>query len=68
MYYDKNKQINYQNFTLEDTQFPSVLKSTDFTIYELREALELLVREDMAEREMTNMLMGQVRLKSSDPE
>jgi len=61
MYYDKNKQTNYQNFTLEDTQFPSVLKSTDFTIYEFREAPELLVREDMAEREMTNMPMGQVR-------
>ena len=61
IYYDRNKQTNDQNFTLEDTQFPSVLKSTDFTIYELREALERLVREEMAEREMTNMPIGQVR-------
>jgi len=58
IYYYKNKQTNDQNFPLEDTQFSSVLTSTDFTIYELIEVLELLVREEMAERKMTDLLIG----------
>lgn len=65
LYYRKNKdkQTDDECFSIEDPQFHFVLENTEFNIYELREALELMVRDGMAERTVAATPMGRVRFK-----
>jgi len=65
MYTKKCKKNNAseEEFFVEDCHFPLIMKNSDFTVYDIREALEFLVRENMAEREIPVLPMGRVRFR-----
>jgi len=60
---NKNNTGTDEDFFIEDCDFPLILNSTDFTVYDVREALEFLVRENMAERKIPVTPMGRVRFR-----
>jgi len=59
----KNNKASKEEFFVEDCHFPMIKKNSDFTVYEIREALEFLVRQNMAERKIPVTPMGRVRFR-----
>jgi len=59
----KSSKTAKGEFFVEDCHFPLIMQNSDFTVYDIREALEFLVRENMAERKIPVLPMSRVRFR-----